>query len=139
MVDYPCEKGCPKRFETEDARAWHYAWMHGDRRPYLTNAQTGALCYARALDGGEMWHCVRPEGHKGPCKFEKTLVIRDGVTREELRAILAPLLDNPFFGGRDGSDCGFCELGYAGSASHAPDCPALEANKNRLLGRSSSR
>jgi hypothetical protein len=55
--------------------------------------------------------------------------------RNELRAILEPLLDKPFFGGRDGDDCGFCEAGYAGSATHSPDCPALEANKNRLLGR----
>jgi hypothetical protein len=54
----------------------------------------------------------------------------------ELRAILAPLLDRngaaDVGSGYAEATCQFCGTWVE---RHLPDCPALEANKNRLLGR----
>lgn len=63
---------------------------------------------------------------------------------EELRAVLAPLLDDPTYDG-DGMSgayiaCKFCPALLfwnqdVSTFTHAADCPVLPPNRDRLLGR----
>ena len=52
----------------------------------------------------------------------------------ELRAVLAPLLDDP---GRDGDNWGVCRFcgTWLEHDPHKADCPAEPTNRDRLLGR----
>lgn len=57
-----------------------------------------------------------------------------GGQRDVLRAILAPLLDEPFVPGPNGSDMGLdCLFCRVDEPSHEPNCPVLR--RDELLGR----
>lgn len=72
------------------------------------------------------------------------LAVMDDLAKEqaaiiaELRAILAPLLENPWRDGGDigdgdqATDCLFCGPQSRIGGTHAPDCPVLR--KDALLG-----
>lgn len=76
------------------------------------------------------------------------LVHEIAVQRDELRRVLAPLLDDPWIVVYENSfatswTCRCCGVGAGAykpapppEDAHAPDCPALPVARDRILGRS---
>ena len=109
-----------------DTRSRFILWRAGYRsREQVESATDEELLAVRNLGKGMLKYIRSGKAFTSP---EPSLQAQ----RDELRAILAPLLDDPFHGS---TPCVFCghRWRFNESVNHMIDCPVLQ--RDRLLGR----